>query len=115
MIYRIDLIASPQILDAKGRCVHLPVMRPLTDSELLYRAAVEVDTRMKLLRAIADEPKGTQRRWAERIGRRASIVNRQLKKLQRDGLADNTGGRWALTAKGRRAIEEADSEPEVRR
>jgi hypothetical protein len=108
MIYRIDLIVSPQILDAKGRCVHLPVMRPLTDSELLHRAAAEVDTRMKLLKAIADEPKGTQRLWAEQIGRRASIVNRQLKKLQNDGLGDKSGGRWVLTAKGRRAIEEAD-------
>ncbi len=109
--YRLDLITSDRIQDDKGRNVQLPVMRPLTSAELIGRAREEADTRRRLLRAIADDPKGTQRRWADRIGRRASIVNRQLKKLEKDGLADKSGGRWALTTKGRRSIEEADAEP----
>ena len=106
MVYRLDLIASPKIQDAKGRSVQLPVMRPLTAVELIGRARDEADTRRRLLSAIADDPEGTQRRWAERIGRRASVVNRQLKRLQKDGLAESSAGRWALTAKGRRSIEE---------
>lgn len=94
VIYRLDLITSPRIKDDKARSVHLPVMRPLTAVELNGRAKDEADTRTKLVRAMAVDPKGTQRRWAERIGRRASSVNKHLKKLQKYGLADNSTAAW---------------------
>ena len=101
--FRFEIAGSPDILDAKGRQVQLPVLRPMTEADDEARQKVEVNLDAALLRAMAAEPSGTQHSWSVSIGCSKSSVNRRLQKMKGDKLVETTLGQWGLTAKGRKA------------
>jgi len=105
--FRFEIIGSPDILDANGRQVELPTLRPSSDQAAEDRQQAEVDTDRKLLLAMLAEPNATQQQWSETVGRSKSIINRKLQRLQRDKLVEQSLGKWSVTAKGRKAVEEA--------
>ena len=104
---RFEITGSPDILDANGRQVELPTLRPSSDQAAEDRQQAEVDTDRKLLLAMLAEPNATQQQWSETVGRSKSIINRKLQRLQRDKLVEQSLGKWSVTAKGRKAVEEA--------
>lgn len=105
-MFRLEICGSPDILDDKGRQVELPTMRPATVVDAEERERVENDTGRALLRAMLENPSGTQRDWGETISRTPSIVNRKLQQLRRDKLAAVSLGKWSVTAAGRKAAVE---------
>lgn len=103
--FRIDLASSPDILDARGREVQLPTLRPSTEQNAEERTTAEREVNIALLRQLRDNPNGTQKEWAEAIGRTKSNINGRLQKLGKEGLAQATLGRWSITLKGGKAAE----------
>lgn len=105
--FRFEITGSPDVLDAKGRQVQLPTMRPSAEEFAEERQAAEIDISIALLKAMLAEPAGTQAAWGAAIGRTKSIVNRKLQTLQRQKLVESTLGKWTITAKGKGALVEA--------
>jgi hypothetical protein len=103
--FRFEIMGCPDILDAKGREVQLPTLRPASEQGAEDRRQAEVDTDRKLLLAMIAAPGATQQQWADAIGRVKSIVNKKLQRLQRDKLVDETLGKWTVTPKGKKAVE----------
>jgi hypothetical protein len=103
--FRFEVTGSPDILDAKGRQVQLPTLRPTTLIDAEARDDEEVRTDIKLLRAMHAEPNGSQLDWANAIGRAKSLVNKRLKKLEGEKMVEVSLGKWSLTRKGNTALE----------
>lgn len=103
--FRFEIMGCPDILDAKGREVHLPTLRPSSAEVAEDRQQAEVDTDRKLLFAMIAEPSATQQEWAAAIGRSKGLVNRKLQRLRGDKLVDETLGKWTVTPKGKKAVE----------
>ena len=102
--FRFEIVGSPDILDAKGRQVQLPVLRPTSEADVEARQAVEANLDVALLRVVKCTPEGKQADWAAAIGRDKSNVNRRLQTLKADKLVEVTLGRWTLTPKGEKAV-----------
>jgi hypothetical protein len=103
--FRFEVTGCPDILDAKGREVHLPTLRPSSDEAAEDRQQAEVDTDRALLLAMIAEPNGTQRAWGEIIGRTASVVNSKLQRMSQDKLVEKILGDWRVTPKAGKALE----------
>lgn len=100
--FRFEVMGCPDILDAKGREVQLPTLRPASEE----RQQAEVDTDRALLLAMIADPGGTLACWAATIGLKGkSGVSFKLNKLAREKLVENVLGRWRVTAKGEKALE----------
>jgi AAA domain len=104
--FRFEICGSPDILDAKGREVHLPTMRPSSEEAAEQKRQSDQDVKRNLLRAMIADPNGTQDNWAAAIDRAKSSVNSRLQTLKRDKLVDELLGKWNVTAKGRKAAEQ---------
>jgi len=103
--FRFEIVGSPDILDSKGRQVQLPVIRPCAEAEDEQRQAAEVNLDAALLRALKDNPSGSQADWAGAIGiKNKSGVNRRLQSLKSEKLADVVLGRWFITPRGEKAL-----------
>jgi hypothetical protein len=102
--FRFEVAGSPDILDAKGRQVHLPTLRPSTEQAADDRERSERDTGKALLRAMIAEPGATQRDLAAAVGCGVSSVNRKLQSLRYEKLVDRILDRWTVTTRGRKAV-----------
>jgi hypothetical protein len=105
LFFRIEAASSPDVIDAKGRQVQLPVMRPATEADAEQREQAEINTDLALLKAILAEPDATQQAWAITIGKSKTLVNKKLQKLKSEKLVDVVLGKWSLTDRGRKAAE----------
>ncbi len=105
LFFRLESASSPDVIDAKGRQVLLPVCRPATEDDAERREASEIDTDHALLRAIRAEPDASQMAWATAIGKSKALVNKKLQKMKGEKLVDVTLGKWSLTEKGKKACE----------
>ncbi len=105
LFFRIETASSPDVIDAKGRQVQLPVMRPATETDAEQREQAEINTDLALLRAMLDEPAVTQAAWGIAIGKSKQVVNKKLQKLKSEKLVDVVLGKWSLTEKGKKAAE----------
>ncbi len=103
--FRFEITGSPDILDANGRQVELPTLRPSSEQAAEDRQQAEVNTDRSLLLAMIAEPGATQQQWADAIGRAKSKVNARLQRLKAERLVDVALGRWTVTTKGRKSVE----------
>jgi hypothetical protein len=103
--FRFEVMGCPDILDAKGREVHLPTLRPSSAEVAEDRQQGELNADRALLLAMLGEPNGSQKQWAEVIGRAKSSINVRLQRLKREKLVDVALGKWNVTAKGRAAVQ----------
>jgi hypothetical protein len=103
--FRFEVTGSPDILDVKGRQVQLPTLMPTTPIDAETRDDEAIRTNIKLLRAMDANPNGSQSDWGNAIERAKSIVNRQLKRLERDKMVQVELGKWSITKKGKNALE----------
>lgn len=103
LFFRIEAASSPLVIDARGRQVLMPVMKPATETDAAQREEAEINSDLALLKAILAEPSGTQQAWAVTIGKSKGLVNRKLQKLKAEKLVDAILGKWSLTERGRKA------------
>ena len=77
---------------------------PSTAEAVEDREAADTNINRMLLKAIRDNPTGTQRDWATAIGKPVSNLNRRLQRLKEAKLLESLLGRWTITPKGQQAI-----------
>jgi hypothetical protein len=102
LFFRMETVSSPDVVDAKGRQVLLPVCRPSTEEASEDRQATETRTDLLLIRAMIENPTGTQQDWGRAIGRAKSNVCVRLQRLKGEKLVEVAVGKWSVTAKGRK-------------
>lgn len=104
-LFDFDNLSCPDVLDAKGRQVELPVLRPASEEDAERREQAGINSDVELLRAMITEPHGTIRSWAAASKLSKSAVDRALPRLAKEKLTKNTLGKWEITKAGRDAIE----------
>jgi hypothetical protein len=105
LFFRIELASSPDVIDAKGRQVQLPVMRPATEADAEQREQAEINTDLALLMAMLSDPGASINDLGAAIGKSKSSVHGKLIGLRKEKLVDSVLGKWALTPKGRKAAQ----------
>jgi hypothetical protein len=100
--FRFEIAGAPTILDAKGREVQLPTLRPTTTQAADEKRKDDAEISRDLLRAMSANPNATLEGWGLAIGRAKGSVSKRLQALAAEDLVEKTLDRWALTAKGRR-------------
>ncbi len=109
---RFDEASSPDVIDAKGREILLPVMRPCDAESVKRRDEASAATDLALVQAMLADPGGTQEAWGQAIGRTKARVNIRLHNLERRKLVKAViGGKWQVTPKGQKEAEQALAEP----
>jgi hypothetical protein len=109
VLFRFEVAGSPDILDAKGRQIQLPTLRPSPVETAEEREKASVNRDVALLKAMRDNPTGSVRTWAKTAGIHRSSVERGLTRLEtpRAGkLVNKTLDKWTLTSAGIEAIRE---------
>ncbi len=102
--FRFEVTGSPDVLDAKGRQVQLPTLRPSSEEAAEDKQQSEADADRALLQAMIADPNGTQQAWANAIGRAKGRVNAKLQRLKKEALVAVTLGKWSVTQRaGRRS------------
>jgi hypothetical protein len=103
--FRFEVTGCPDILDAKGREVHLPTLRPASEQSAEDRERQEVDADRRLLLAVINEPGATIREYVVATGIARSTVDRKLKQLAKIKLVEQVLDKWMVTPKGRKAVQ----------
>jgi hypothetical protein len=104
--FRIEKLSCPDILDNKGRQIELPVLRTCSEMDVEEKTTQEGNSQLALLKAIIENPTGSQREWAFRIGKSQGAVGFLLKKLGKAKLVSENFGKWRPTKKGTEAAQE---------
>jgi hypothetical protein len=108
VLFRFELLGSPDVLDVKGRQVQLPVLRPSTEADAEGSEKVGIDQNFALLKAMRENPGATINELATPTRIHRSSVERKLKDLARPAkgsLVKNLAGKWSITQAGLKAIE----------
>jgi 5S rRNA maturation endonuclease (ribonuclease M5) len=105
--FRFENVSSPDVLDAKGRQILLPVMRPCDAQTAGQRETAEANLDLALLNAMIANPNGTQTDRTTAIGRTKGPTNHRLQKLKKLKLVEEWVGKWRLTEKGKKAVNTA--------
>jgi hypothetical protein len=98
--FKIDRFDSPDVTTIEGVRVQMPVMSPIGEGDVEARGEVLAERDLMLLRAMANEPAGSERKWAASIGVTRRVVQMMLERLQRDRLVAKKARRWNLTKEG---------------
>jgi hypothetical protein len=113
-LFQIQLRGSPNVLDAKGREVLLPIMMPVIAASRQAREESEqamAEATEKVLRAVVQSPGQPERAYANEAKIPPGSVRRHLLKLERDNKSiyfDRTLKKWLPTGKGEAAIKKMD-------
>ena len=110
--FKIERMDSPDVVTIEGERVKMPVMFPIADADVEARQEAFAGRDLALLKAIAADPMGSERKWstATNINRRA--VQSALNALKRDRLVTLKLKRWRLTKEGERIAKEGEPSPE---
>lgn len=111
VMFRFEVMGCPEILDAKGREVCLPTLRPSSDEAGEDREVSGADKDRALLAALVANPGRPIREYAIAISQAKTNVERRLARLQKQKLAEQTLGKWAATKKGRDAVQPTGTTP----
>jgi hypothetical protein len=106
--FHIDLLASPDVKDVRGREVQLPVLRPMNDANIEQREKEAIDRATAILAALREEPGASLGALATTTSIPKPSVDRALKRLAAPAggkLVKKVLGKWVLTPAGRQAIE----------
>ena len=98
--FKIDRVDSPDVVTIEGVRIQMPFMSPIAESEAEARGEALAQRDLILLKAMADDPTGSERKWAAVAGVTRRTVQMMLDRLQRDRLVSKKARRWSLTKEG---------------
>ena len=98
--FRIDKLDSPDIVTVDGARVKMPVMFPVGEEAVEERDESFARVNLALLKAIADDPNGSERKWSVATGIKRGVIQAALGALKRDKLVTMKARRWRLTKEG---------------
>lgn len=104
--FRIDKLDSPDVLTVEGDRVKTPVMFPVGDAAVEERGEAFAKLDLALLKAIAADPNGSERKWSCAAGCSRRAAQAALGTLKRDRLVIMKARRWRLTKDGERIANE---------
>lgn len=104
--FRIDRLDSPDVITVEGDRVQMPVMFPIDEEAVEARTEAIAKRDLALLRAMAADPGGSERKWAAAIEASRRIVSVALERLLRDRLVTKKARRWRLTNEGKSVSQE---------
>jgi hypothetical protein len=109
----------PKLKDAKGRILPVPVASYLTAEGEATIVKASADRERALLQLIFDEPTLSLSEMAGKLGwtyksgeANKSLVDRTIRKLEKDKLVARAGTQWMLTPKGLKYLMGAEPKPE---
>jgi hypothetical protein len=95
---RIEKLSSPDILDDEGRQTLLPVCRPVSEQTVEQQQEAKSSINVEILKAMAADPRGSQREWAAKTGINEATVWRRLAAMEKKKLE---GAARAVPSQGR--------------
>lgn len=104
ILFRTELLDSPDILDSEGHRVRLPVMFPAGETAVADREREQENTDIILLKAMLDNQQATVDELGKVIGRAKSSVSSRLNRLSKQKLVEKSLNRWCITSKGVKAL-----------
>jgi hypothetical protein len=100
-LFRFEIVSSPDVVDAKGREIMLPVVKPADETEGEDRSSQEGEKDLALLLALIAMPDASQRELAVTVGQSLSTVNHRLQRLAKKKLVEQTlSKKWRITGRG---------------
>ena len=100
--FRIDKLDSPEVITVEKVRVKMPVMFPVDQDAVDARGEALAQRDLTLLKAMADDPIGSERKWALAAGVTRRVAQTTLEHLQHDRLVTKKARRWSLTKEGKR-------------
>jgi hypothetical protein len=100
--FRIDKLDAPEVITVEGVRVKLPVMFPVDQEAVDARGEALANRDLMLLKAMADDPTGSERKWATAASITRRAAQMMLERLQRDRLVTKKARRWTLTTEGKK-------------
>jgi hypothetical protein len=107
--FKIDKLDSPNVITIEGVRVPMPVTFPIDEDAVEARGETIANRQLDLLKAMAADPAGSERKWAAAIGTSRTIVTRRLESLLRDRLVVKKARRWRLTKEGEALTKEGEA------
>ena len=107
-VFRLEITGSPDVLDAKGRQVQLPTLRPRSTEVAEEPEDASINRGIAILKAMHSEPRGSLNSWSVTTGIHRSSIERMLKRLatpKAGKLVSKTVGKWILAPAGIKAVE----------
>jgi uncharacterized membrane protein len=101
--FRFEIMGCPDILDAKGRAVELPTLRPASERAAEARRDAELAADRALLCALAETPGASQRALADALVCGQASIGRRLRSLEKQKLVNHILDKWTITEKGKKA------------
>jgi hypothetical protein len=96
--FRFEIVSSPDVVDAKGREIMLPIVKPADETDDEDRSSQEGEKDLALLLALIAMPDASQRELASTVGQSLSTVNHRLQRLARKKLVEQTlNKKWRIT------------------
>ncbi|MDU8946392.1 AAA family ATPase [Ovoidimarina sediminis] len=105
---KMDLRTHPEIVDAKGREIPMPVVRPLLTIEAMEAAKEAVSTENRALVAIRSNPNITVRELADAINKGKSRAAEIISALEGENLIRRRARKLELTAEGEEVLADAN-------
>ena len=100
--FLIDKLDAPEVITVEGVRVKLPVMFPVDQEAVDARGEALANRDLMLLKAMADDPTGSERKWATAAGITRRAAQMMLERLQHDRLVTKKARRWTLTNEGKK-------------
>ena len=110
--FRIDRMDCPDVITIDGDRVKMPVMFPIGEDELEARQEAFAGRDLALLKAMAADPAGSERKWALATGMNRRAVQGALSAMKAERLVTKKLRRWRLTKEGERIAKEGEPAPE---
>jgi KaiC/GvpD/RAD55 family RecA-like ATPase len=98
--FRVDKLDSPDVVTVESVRVQMPVMFAVDEEAVEARGEALAKRDLALLKAIADDPAGSERKWAVAINNSRRVVSLALERFERDRLVTKKARRWRLTKDG---------------
>jgi hypothetical protein len=105
--FRIDKLDSPDVVTVEDVRLKMPVMLPIGEEAVEQRGEAFAKLDIALLKAMAADPTGSERKWSAAAGLNRRAVQAALGALKRDRLVTLKARRWRLTKEGVRIANES--------
>jgi AAA domain-containing protein len=103
--FRVDRMDSPDVVTVEDCRLQMPVMFPIDEAAVDARADAFAARDITLLKAIATDPTGAERKWSTATGINRRAVQTALERLARDKLVTKKLRRWTLTKDGEHMVD----------
>jgi hypothetical protein len=112
LYFRIERLGSPDVVTDEAVEVQMPVMFSIDEEAVEARSDAFAQRELTVLKAIAADPAGSERKWALATGMNRRAIQGALRAMKAERLVTQNLRRWRLTKEGERIAQEGEPAPE---